>query len=166
MARWFLSGLAFFIHRGIERAPHPTFTPETCQPWPGWRDDLAKLKSEHPEWAAGIEAAADEARHPKNVPLGYLAERVEHTKAGHTITKFYGAPKSWMNQFMPPRSRGGSIEWTTVAASSARSTGGKGSPLWGTAGCIRCSPAFCEECASSQQGHRICVPAHVADHDK
>lgn len=28
--------------------------------------------------------------------------RTEHTKAGHAVTKFYGRPKAWMSQFIPP----------------------------------------------------------------
>jgi hypothetical protein len=34
------------------------------------------------------------------VPAGYLAERSE-TKGGHTITRFYGRPSSWMSQSAP-----------------------------------------------------------------
>lgn len=45
-------------------------------------------------------AAADEAINPKSVPIGTLREIVE-SRGGHTYAKFYGNPKSWMNQFAP-----------------------------------------------------------------
>lgn len=48
-----------------------------------------------------LKHADEEARHPKNVPLGYLFERVEQ-KGGHTFRRFYGSPKSWMSAFAPP----------------------------------------------------------------
>jgi hypothetical protein len=48
-----------------------------------------------------IFAAADaEARNPTHVPIGVLRQHVE-TKNGHTITKFYGRPMSWMHPMMP-----------------------------------------------------------------
>ena len=34
------------------------------------------------------------------VPIGHLVERVEQRR-GHSITKFYGRPISWMAQFAP-----------------------------------------------------------------
>lgn len=46
-------------------------------------------------------AAADEAVNPRSVPLGTLREIVE-TRGGHTYSKFYGNPKSWMAAYMPP----------------------------------------------------------------
>jgi hypothetical protein len=48
-----------------------------------------------------LKCARAEGERPTRVPTGYLAERVEHSRAGHTITKFYGMPKSWMSQFAP-----------------------------------------------------------------
>lgn len=47
-----------------------------------------------------LKHADAEGRRPTRVPLGFLAERVEQ-RGGHTYTRFYGAPKSWMNEFMP-----------------------------------------------------------------
>jgi hypothetical protein len=46
------------------------------------------------------QAAADEAINPKSVPLGTLREIIE-TRGGHTYSKFYGNPKSWMAAYMP-----------------------------------------------------------------
>jgi len=47
-----------------------------------------------------LTAADKEARHPTQIPDGWLTERVEQ-RGGHTYTKFYGRPKAWMGQFMP-----------------------------------------------------------------
>jgi hypothetical protein len=51
-----------------------------------------------------LKCARAEGQRPTRVPLGYLAERVE-TKGGHTITRFYDRPQSWMDQFMPRGAR-------------------------------------------------------------
>ena len=52
-----------------------------------------------------IMARADkEGRNPSQIPAGYLAERSE-VKGGHTFTKFYGRPSTWMNQFAPTGKR-------------------------------------------------------------
>ena len=40
------------------------------------------------------------AINPKSVPLGTLREIIE-TRGGHTYSKFYGNPKSWMAAHMP-----------------------------------------------------------------
>jgi hypothetical protein len=45
------------------------------------------------------QAATDEGKNPKNVPLGVLREHSE-TRGGHVYTRFHGRPISWMNQFM------------------------------------------------------------------
>jgi hypothetical protein len=44
--------------------------------------------------------ADKEGRNPTAIPVGYLAERSE-VKGGHTFTRFYGRPSTWMNQFAP-----------------------------------------------------------------
>ena len=44
--------------------------------------------------------ADKEGRNPTAIPAGYLAERSE-VKGGHTFTRFYGRPSTWMNQFAP-----------------------------------------------------------------
>jgi hypothetical protein len=44
--------------------------------------------------------ARAEGERPSRVPLGFLAERVEQ-RGGHTYTRFYGQPSSWMSQFAP-----------------------------------------------------------------
>jgi hypothetical protein len=49
-------------------------------------------------------AAFDAVRDPSTVPLGVLRESVE-VKNGHTHTKFYGRPTSWMAPFMGPGKR-------------------------------------------------------------
>ena len=52
--------LCNFINRGVERNPHLRHLPyETVYPWPGWRDDLAKLAAARPEWLPGIVEDAD-----------------------------------------------------------------------------------------------------------
>jgi len=48
-----------------------------------------------------LKCADADGRRPTRVPLGYLAARVT-TKGGHTETRFYGSPKSWMSAFAPP----------------------------------------------------------------
>jgi hypothetical protein len=48
-----------------------------------------------------LTAADAEGRRPTRVPMGFLAERVT-TRNGHTETRFYGKPSSWMSQFAPP----------------------------------------------------------------
>jgi hypothetical protein len=45
-------------------------------------------------------AAVDAARSPTSVPVGQLREHVE-TRGGHTYTRFYGRPISWMAPFAP-----------------------------------------------------------------
>jgi hypothetical protein len=47
-----------------------------------------------------LACARKEGERPSRVPAGYLAERVE-SRNGHTYTRFYGAPKSWMAAFAP-----------------------------------------------------------------
>ena len=47
-----------------------------------------------------LTCARAEGQRPSRVPAGFLAERIEQ-RGGHTYTRFYGAPKSWMNEFMP-----------------------------------------------------------------
>jgi hypothetical protein len=48
-----------------------------------------------------LTAAREEAKHPKQVPMGVLLPRVEQ-RGGHTYTRWYGSPRSWMNAFAPP----------------------------------------------------------------
>jgi hypothetical protein len=45
--------------------------------------------------------AADSYKDPSTVPLGILRE-VSETRGGHTYTRFYGQPRSWLSAFMPP----------------------------------------------------------------
>ena len=45
--------------------------------------------------------AADAYKDPATVPLGTL-RAVSETRGGHTHTRFYGRPSSWMSQFAPP----------------------------------------------------------------
>ena len=47
-----------------------------------------------------LSRADKEGRNPTQIPAGYLAERSE-VKGGHTFTRFYGRPSTWMNQFAP-----------------------------------------------------------------
>jgi hypothetical protein len=47
-----------------------------------------------------LKCADAEGRAPTRVAAGHLAPRVEQ-KGGHTITKFYGRPSTWMNTFAP-----------------------------------------------------------------
>jgi hypothetical protein len=49
-------------------------------------------------------SAADAAKDPRTVPLGFLREHVEQ-RGGHTYTTFTGRPISWMNQFAPTGKR-------------------------------------------------------------
>jgi hypothetical protein len=44
-------------------------------------------------------AAEQEGRNPKSIPPGILREQVE-TKHGHTYTKFFGRPSTWMAPMM------------------------------------------------------------------
>ena len=48
--------------------------------------------------------ADKEGRDPRDIPVGYLAERSE-VKGGHTFTRFYGRPSTWINQFAPTGKR-------------------------------------------------------------
>ena len=52
-----------------------------------------------------LTAAEAEAKNPKRVPDGWLAERAEQSRAGHTITRFYGRPAAWLSNHMPPGRR-------------------------------------------------------------
>ncbi|SEP50976.1 hypothetical protein SAMN02990966_07821 [Rhodospirillales bacterium URHD0017] len=87
-----------------------SFKRRSVRPWQSLSPTYANVDLKVLQVADGIAfnaaiddvlACADaEGRRPTRVPAGYLAERVE-TKGGHTYTRFYGRPKSWMDQFMP-----------------------------------------------------------------
>jgi hypothetical protein len=49
-------------------------------------------------------SAADAAKDPRTVPLGFLREHVEQ-RGGHSYTTFTGRPISWMSQFAPAGKR-------------------------------------------------------------
>jgi hypothetical protein len=51
-----------------------------------------------------LKCADAEGRRPTRVPVGHLIERVEE-RGGHRFVRFYGQPKSWMDQFMPRAQR-------------------------------------------------------------
>jgi hypothetical protein len=57
-ARDAFAAAAAYMHRAHAANPHLEHTPATTAPWPGWRDDLAQLRIEHPEWSSGIDQDA------------------------------------------------------------------------------------------------------------
>jgi hypothetical protein len=69
---------------------------------PEWRSaDLSRMSEDVLRIAEAkiYSDAAREAREPSNVPAGTLVERVERDATGRKISRFYGSPSVWMDQF-------------------------------------------------------------------
>jgi len=58
-----------------------------------------------------LEAARHEAVAPTNIPPGQLVERRTRDESGRMISRFYGDPAAWMDQFAGERKR--VVGWRT-----------------------------------------------------
>jgi hypothetical protein len=74
--------------------------------------DLQEVKTDHLYGSAldhyeqrYLESAAAEAVRPTNFPDGTLKQVTKYDATGRPFYEFYGSPRSWMDNFAPPKKK-------------------------------------------------------------